>query len=149
MLKPNIVLDTNVVLNAFFFQEEYSNRIIPSLFKTYQWVSTPWMQQEAVRVANSYALKKYASIEKTTALSNSFKQHAVLIDDYVLSNHITNGLIRCRDTDDQIFLNLALHTKATLILTLDRDLLKLKKRAQTFGLSIIEPLKFNALKLDA
>ena len=51
--------------------------------------------------------------------------------------------MRCRDTDDQTFLDLAHHKQATLLLTLDRDLLKLRKRAASFGLHIVQPAKLS------
>lgn len=139
MLKPNIILDTNVVLNAFFFQEESTIQIIQPLLTQYSWISTPWMQNEALRVANSRHLAKYATLENINYLSEAFNQYATLIADCLLSNNIANGMLRCRDIDDQIFLNLALYTQAYIILTLDRDLLKLKKRSLSLGILIIEP----------
>jgi putative PIN family toxin of toxin-antitoxin system len=139
MLKPNIILDTNVVLNAFFFQDSNTAHTVQSLLTRYSWISTLWMQNEALRVANSRHLAKYATLENTIYLSEAFNQQATLIADCLLSNDITNGLLRCKDIDDQIFLNLALYAQADILLTLDRDLLKLKKRGQSLGILIIEP----------
>ncbi len=140
MLKPSIILDTNVVLNAFFFQETRTVHIVQSLLARYSWFSTPWMQDEAIRVAKSRNLVKYATLENIGCLTEAFNLHATLITDCLLPNNITNGLLRCRDIDDQIFLNLALYTQAHILLTLDRDLLKLKKRSQSLGVLIVEPL---------
>lgn len=51
----------------------------------------------------------------------------------------------CRDTDDQKFLDLALAHGAPWLITRDRDLLALAKRARTQGLSILTPLAWSKL----
>jgi putative PIN family toxin of toxin-antitoxin system len=43
----------------------------------------------------------------------------------------------CRDSDDDAFLALAFHARATALVTRDKALLKLKKRALKFGVTIL------------
>jgi putative PIN family toxin of toxin-antitoxin system len=141
---PVMVLDTNVVLNYAFFQEPATVALINQLLRTHRWCSTPWMQLEASRVASSRALVKYATPSTLAQLAACFAQHATMIADDAVPADIATGVLRCRDSDDQIFLDVALYTQAVLLLTLDRDLLKLKKRAaslQPVGLRIVEPFK--------
>ena len=45
----------------------------------------------------------------------------------------------CRDKDDQVFLDLALQQRADWLLTRDRDLLCLARKARTLGLRIATP----------
>jgi uncharacterized protein len=133
--KPALILDSNVVLNWLFFNDAPTVALISQLLSTHHWVITAWMQREAERVARSPHLAKYASPQGFEALAAGFAQHAAL------QEHTDVSPMRCRDPDDQAFLDLATHTHAALLLTLDRDLLKLRKRAATFGLNIVQPFK--------
>jgi putative PIN family toxin of toxin-antitoxin system len=80
-------------------------------------------------------LAKYVTPAATATLIQGFIKHATIVE------HAAASPMRCRDVDDQAFLDLAAHTQAPLLLTLDRDLLKLQKRAKTFGLKIVQPFK--------
>lgn len=46
---------------------------------------------------------------------------------------------RCRDPDDQPFLALAYHAAADALITKDKALLKLRKKARKFGVTILTP----------
>lgn len=46
---------------------------------------------------------------------------------------------RCRDTDDQPFLALAYHAAATALVTKDKALLKLRRKAKKFDVTILRP----------
>jgi uncharacterized protein len=133
---PALVIDSNVVLNWLFFKDAPTVTAIERLLHSHRWVCTEWMQREAQRVATLPQMTKYASSEAIAALAHGFAEYAMLI------THSTISPMRCRDVDDQAFLDLAAHTQAPLLLTLDRDLLKLQKRAKTFGLRIAKPAQF-------
>lgn len=135
---PALIIDSNVVLNWLFFTDSATVRCITALLSTHRWVCTEWMQHEAQRVATLPQLAKYANPVATAALAQGFAQFATIVQDNAISPH---PALRCRDPDDQAFLDLAAHTQAPLLLTLDRDLLKLQKRAKTFGLIIMQPFK--------
>jgi putative PIN family toxin of toxin-antitoxin system len=135
---PALVIDSNVVLNWLFFKDAATVEVIERLLQSHQWICTEWMQCEAQRVATLPQMTKYASTETIAALAKGFAKRATLIV------HSTVSPMRCRDADDQAFLDLAAHTHAPLLLTLDRDLLKLRKRAATFGLTIAQPIKITA-----
>jgi putative PIN family toxin of toxin-antitoxin system len=47
--------------------------------------------------------------------------------------------LACRDPDDQVFLDLALHLGAAWLLSRDRQLLSLRRRALARGLRIVRP----------
>ena len=55
---------------------------------------------------------------------------------------LPDGFPRCRDTDDQHFLALAYHARADGLVTKDRELLRLKKRAARFGVTVVSPKEF-------
>ncbi len=143
--KSALVIDSNVVLDWLFFAEPATLATINALLHTHRWVCTPWMMREAQRVATLPQLAKYANPQATQRLQQGFAAYATVIEpDNAKPPHAPSPIVtplRCRDPDDQAFLDLALHTQAPLLLTLDRDLLKLRKRACVLGLNIVQPFK--------
>ena len=133
--RPALIIDTNVVLNRWLFHDVSTITLLDRLASSHRWVGTQWMLAEALRVAAAPHLAKYRRSE-LSELESAYRTHIELI------NPDTVSPLRCRDPDDQAFLNLAEFTQAPLLLTLDRDLLKLRKRAATLGLQIVEPLKY-------
>ena len=53
-------------------------------------------------------------------------------------------LLCCRDADDQTFIDLALHERASWLVTRDKDLLSLARRACKLGLAVIKPEQWPA-----
>jgi predicted nucleic acid-binding protein len=73
-------------------------------------------------------------------------REATLPTGYGLDNLLLPaGFPNCRDTDDQHFLALAYHARADGLLTKDRQLLRLRKRAARFGVTIVSPRDFVAM----
>jgi putative PIN family toxin of toxin-antitoxin system len=133
--EPALVIDSNVVLNWLFFKDAPTVTVIERLLQNHRWVCTEWMQREAQRVATLPQMAKYTNNAAIAALAQGFAEHATFI------THSTVSPMCCRDEDDQAFLDLAAHTQAPLLLTLDRDLLKHCKRAKALGLNIVQPFK--------
>ena len=52
--------------------------------------------------------------------------------------------MRCGDPDDQKFIDLAVETQAQWLVTKDRELLKLAKRALRQGVSVVRPAQWMA-----
>jgi predicted nucleic acid-binding protein len=52
--------------------------------------------------------------------------------------------LHCRDPDDQMFLDLALAAGARWLVSRDRALLHLRRRAQSHGLAIVTPEQWQA-----
>ena len=50
----------------------------------------------------------------------------------------------CRDPDDDLFLALAFHTRATALVTRDKLLLRMRKRVRNFGVTILDVPEFIA-----
>jgi len=53
-------------------------------------------------------------------------------------------LLRCRDPDDQMFIDLALSARAQWLVTRDRALLVLARRARLRGVTVIRPVDWPA-----
>ena len=52
--------------------------------------------------------------------------------------------LRCRDPDDQMFIDLALSARAQWLVTRDRALLVLARRARLRGVTVIRPVDWPA-----
>ncbi len=55
------------------------------------------------------------------------------------------GAVRCRDTKDNLFIDLALHSKASMLITGDQDLLVLASELAVLGLQVLPPAQALAL----
>ncbi len=130
------VLDTQVLLDWLVFDDprmrDWSQAITTSRVR---WLSCAAMLDEALRVAHYPALARRASPEKAEALLRAtFASHA-----QVLPQPVSSPLLRCRDPDDQVFIDLALAQGARWLLSRDRALLDLRRRAAATGLHIVAP----------
>jgi putative PIN family toxin of toxin-antitoxin system len=129
----NIILDTNIALNLWFFNDATTHAALAPLLRNATVHGTPAMLVELLRVARSPHLAKYASHEG--AFDRLEKSWRATVQCHEV-DPVQRSPLRCRDADDQIFLDLAHQISAAAIITLDRDLLKLKKRAKMLNLQI-------------
>jgi putative PIN family toxin of toxin-antitoxin system len=129
-----VVLDTNTVLDWLVFKEP-SVAALAEAIEQHQirWLACQAMRDELVRTLSYRSLAKWKpDSERVLA---SFDRHAKL--------HAAPPPaplpLRCSDPDDQVFLELALAHRVRWLLTHDRALLKLARRARPLGLTILRP----------
>lgn len=132
MTPPQVVLDTNVLLDCWVFDDPGTRWLAASLAsRRVVAVRTPAIEGEVVDVLGraQFALP-------------SGRQGEILAAWRAASEHVADApacRLVCTDPDDQKFLDLALHARAPLLLTKDRALLRLRRRARPFGLTIARP----------
>ena len=130
-----MVLDTNTVLDWLVFADPGIRPVVDALQAgRLRWVACPAMRQELAHMLGHARLARW-SPDGPAALAQ-FDHLAEIRPDPVCNPH--TGL-RCRDVDDQIFLDLALVARARWLLTHDRALLKLARRAAENGLQVVRP----------
>jgi predicted nucleic acid-binding protein len=128
-----VILDTNVVLDWLVFDDPGVAAVAQAIEGgAIEWVACPRMRDELERTLGYPALARWAP-DCERSLSR-FDQHAV-----VLAPPATLPSLRCSDPDDQVFLDLAAAAGSRWLLTHDRALLRLAKRARAFGLQIVKP----------
>lgn len=119
-----LVLDTNIVLDAFVFADEAASPLLPALEEGHlQWLATTAMRDELERVLGYPQIVPrlaYYGLQAADVLAR-FDRHAVLVDAPV------KAPLTCSDPDDQKFIDLAVARQATL-LSKDRAVLSMKKR---------------------
>lgn len=133
--KPQVVLDTNVVLDWLVFRD---SRIGP-LARRIELGHLGWLACAAMRTELGHMVE-HPSLSRW----NPDRRHVLAVFDSLacMKPDALTGprqTLRCSDPDDQIFVDLALFEGASLLYTRDRALLKLRRRARALGLSILAP----------
>ena len=129
VLRPLWVLDTNIVLDVFLFADPAAHPLREALAQArIRWISTAPMREELARVL------AYPHIAKRM----DFYQRSAddLLDDYDQYSHpvevAPRAPLRCKDPDDQRFIDLALTRHASL-LSKDHAVLCMAKRLRALG----------------
>jgi len=125
-----IVLDTNIVLDVFVFNDSAAEPIRQALAKQeIDWLATQAMREELARVLAYPKIAARLAFYKLTAddVLTKFHQHARLVD------VAPKASMTCSDVDDQKFIDLAVQHRA-LLLSKDKDVISMQKRLLTQGI---------------
>ena len=132
---PRVVLDTNAALDWLVFGNPHIQHVVDALEAgRLRWVACAAMRQELAHMLGHSSLARWAS-DRQAALAHFDR----LAETRAAPATIPHIGLRCRDPDDQVFVDLALAEGARWLLTHDRALLKLARRAATQGLHILRP----------
>jgi len=130
------VLDTNVVLDWLVFADAAGCRVGDAVASgALQWLATPRILQEW-RAVLARPLATRWEEARQRALTVDVSARCRLCDEVAPAP--ARRLI-CRDPDDQVFIDLALIHAPTLLLTRDRALLALRRRAGDCGVTVMTP----------
>ena len=124
-----LVLDTNIVLDLLVFGDPVARALRQALDGgTVQWLATPAMRDELERVlAYSHILARLL------APSTTHVRVLAQFDQFSRTVAVPPGAaIRCSDSDDQMFIDLAVAHRASL-LSKDRAVLSLHRRLAGVG----------------
>ena len=132
MTPPRVVLDTNVLLDCWVFDDPRT-RWLAEMLAPGRVVAlrTPAIEAEVVDV-----------LGRAQFGLNPARQNEIVATWQAASERVADApacWLLCSDPDDQKFLDLALYARAPLLLTKDRALLRLRRRAQALGLAIARP----------
>ncbi len=119
-----IVLDTNIVLDAFVFDDPATQALKLALASNQlQWLATKAMRDELARVLCYPKILPRMVFYKVTAshVLAQFDGQSTLVDTAPRASAV------CKDPDDQKFIDLAVLHKA-LLLSKDKAVLCMKKR---------------------
>lgn len=133
---PTLVLDTNVVLALWLFRDERLSALAGALERGQaQWLLTRPMLDELMHEfdeprCSRYGVAREDALTQVLALGRQVEPPSAAG---------TSLRLRCTDPDDQIFIDLALQLGAATLLSRDRAVLKLARRARPLGLTILAP----------
>lgn len=131
-----IVLDTNIVLDAFVFDDPAARPLKKALASNQiQWLATKAMRDELERVLGYTKILPRMAFYKVTAahVLAQFDGQAMLVDTAPRASAI------CKDPDDQKFIDLAVSHKA-LLLSKDNAVLCMKKRLLALSVQACEAI---------
>ena len=126
--RPRLVLDTNTVLALWMFRD-------PTLTTLRAWIEAGncslYSREDALEELRRVLAYRQFGLDEIAQHSIHDTYRTLLTDSAHLGNRTPTGhaalLPRCRDKDDQKFLEIALLAEATHLLTRDKALLKLRK----------------------
>ena len=131
------VLDTNVWLDIFLFQDEKIQSIIDaSAQKRIQIYACKHMYNELERVLTYRQFDKYHHNIKEILLQ--FNNLVIYLDNP--SNYFFP--LKCKDKDDQIFLDFCAIYNIDFLISKDKQVLKLAKGMLKFAVNVIPPNLF-------
>jgi uncharacterized protein len=146
-----LVLDTNMALDWLLFR---TPKLEP--FRTAVTVGAVHL------VTHDFAIEELRRVLTYPLLKASPQQQHEALTQYIASTRVPvlperfnvtqlllpDGFPRCSDGDDQPFLALCLHASADALVTQDKALLKLRKRAARFGVRIVDSAQMLTLLTD-
>jgi uncharacterized protein len=137
---PLLVLDTNVVLDWVAFGDPRVQPIVDAIeCGTLQAATSSACLQE-LRRALGYAQVKLDAAAQASAFERYAAQARVF---EIPGSGAMAGMPQCEDPDDQKFLELAWHARASHLLTRDKALLKLARKVEDLGrFSVLTPQDF-------
>lgn len=134
-----VVLDTNAALDLWAFRDVRLERLRQDLHgDRLDVVGCASMREELRLVLDRGVAARHGA--RQAAVLAEWDGHVRLVGEPTEGGHpLPLHRPCCRDPDDQVFLDLALAQQASWLLTHDRDLLHLRRRASAFGLRILPP----------
>ena len=142
-----IVIDTNIVLDLFVFDDAAAKPLRAALQAgEVEWIATAAMRIELARVLGYPQIAPrltFYGLSDADVLAQ-FDRHARLVEPAPKAH------VSCADPDDQKFIDLAIAAGAHVLVSRDRALLKLKKKAVTkHGLLIVAPADWRPEAISA
>jgi predicted nucleic acid-binding protein len=129
-----IVIDTQVVMDWLVFRNAKIAPFIEALESgRLRWIGRPRMREELLHVLGRGVAARYEP--DLARVEQGFMLHCNMID----VEPAPAVRLVCRDPDDQMFIDLALAEKARWLISRDRAVLALAKRARAQGLHILGP----------
>ena len=130
---PSLVLDTNIVLDWLLFDDPHCTTLADALAAGQaRWLASATMRDELDHVLARGIASGRA--RDGAAVIAGWERWAVIVEP---GDQPSPRDLLCSDGDDQKFIDLALQVGASALLSRDRALLKLARRAALRGLAIV------------
>ena len=143
-----VVLDTNVALDWLVFDAPSILELRQAIAKQHVQVIVNDLIVDELRRVLNYPQFKLGS-EAQRLILNRYRSQSESIEmpaGYSRSTLLLPDLFpRCRDSDDDHFLAMTYHSRAQALVTKDKAILKLRKRAAKFGVRVAELSELNTM----
>ena len=129
---PLAVLDTNVVLDLWYWKDPASRELMHALRK-----------KRITAVSTVSCLKELAVVLARPVFALTDQAQEAILTDVLACVRVVRasveGLVRCRDGEDEKFLNLAYEVRADLLLTKDKRVLRAGRKLAARGTKTMRP----------
>ena len=121
---PRVILDTNILLDLFFFRDPATVHL-----------SAQRRDQQVEVMASDALIREFSGVLKRASFSLSENQQREILQDWLQQTTVIEGPAiesapwKCRDKTDQMFLDLAYSCRPATLISKDKQVLKLAKRA--------------------
>jgi putative PIN family toxin of toxin-antitoxin system len=135
-----LVLDTNVVIDWLVFEDPRAALLGSAVAEHRAQVLSYDIAVDELRRVLTYPLLKLSPTRQSDVLTRYVDSSttATLPQGFALDQLLTPaGFPRCRDPDDQHFAAAAFHTRAHALVSQDKAVLKMRRRAARFGVAIL------------
>ena len=132
LVSTPVVIDTNIVLDIWVYQDLATPSLLEALEQgTVQWLATPPMREELLRVLDYPHIAQRRNRDGVTA------QEVLAHFDRLANIHAIapKAPYVCKDEDDQKFIDLAVAHQA-LLLSKDKQVLRLTNRLARLGVAV-------------
>ena len=131
---PTVVIDTQIVMEWLVFKDAKAAPLVRALeVGAIRWIGSPAMLGELRHVLGRGIAAKFSP--DLPSIEQAFARHCEAID----TPPLPAVRLICRDPDDQMFIDLAIAEQARWLISRDRDVLALAKRARASGVLILTP----------
>lgn len=144
-----VVIDTNVVLDWLVFDSPDTTELARAITTGEMvWLATAAMREESIEVLDR--LRTHAHLQRWIDRREGALDAVSRWMQPVDAPPPLPWPMRLKsvDPDDQIYIDLALHRRIPWLLSRDRALLKLAKRARAHGVQVVTPLQWKAAALE-
>ena len=140
---PSWVLDTNVVLDWLVFDDPRLPPLVARIAAgAARWVYSPAMLDETLDVVARPEFRRWGEAAMLQSrVDAAYRRHGSCFE------AASAPALRCRDGDDQMFIDLALQWRCQLLLSRDKALLELARAARGRGLTIARPAELTVADL--
>ncbi len=138
--RPSVVLDTNVVLDCFIFQNTECVGLLGAITsRAVTWKASNEMREELFRVVSLGHLNAWHP--DPTKLSEQWGRWCLELPPPAAG--ATTGRLRCTDPDDQKFIDFSVSVGARWLVSRDRAVLKLARRLREHGVEVVSPPRWS------
>ncbi|MDC8773288.1 PIN domain-containing protein [Paucibacter sp. hw8] len=131
---PKVVIDTQVIMDWLVFNNQSVAPLIQAVqTQALRWIGLAAMKAELLHVLGRGIAASYGP--DLVLIDQEFARWCHLIE----KDPLPAVRLVCRDKDDQMFIDLALAEQASFLISRDRAVLALAKRARRAGLAIMTP----------